>query len=84
MEQNWITSDDILGKDVIDTDGNFLGVVDKLFLNEKPLGVAAISVDKGFLDKGLVLSAEYIERVSKYAVFLKISGFVTKISSPTI
>jgi len=72
MEQNWITSDDILGKDVIDIDGNFLGVVDKLFLTADTITVQAISIDKGFLAKGLVVSKKYIERVSKYAVFLNI------------
>ena len=73
MEQNWITSDDILGKDVIDTNGNFLGVVDKLFLSPELIEVAALSIDKGFLAKGLVVSKKYIERVSKYAVFLNIT-----------
>jgi len=73
MEQNWITSDDILGKDVIDSTGTFLGVVDKLFIANNPLEIAAISIDKGLLEKGLVVSKTYIERVSKYAVFLSIT-----------
>lgn len=73
MEQNWITSDDILGKDVIDTNGTFLGVVDKLFLTPDTVSVQGISIDKGFLEKGLVVSRKYIERVSKYAVFLNIT-----------
>jgi sporulation protein YlmC with PRC-barrel domain len=70
MEQNWITSDDVLGKDVIDAQGELLGVVDKLFLNQDTLEIEAISVDKGFLEKGLVIGRDYLERVSKYAVFL--------------
>jgi sporulation protein YlmC with PRC-barrel domain len=70
MERNWITSDDILGKDVLDAQGELLGVIDKLFLNQDTLDVEAISIDKGFLEKGLVIGRDYIERVEKYAVFL--------------
>ncbi len=73
MEQNWITSDDVLGKDVIDIDGTVIGVVDKLFIDAVTLETEAISIDKGFLEKGLVLGKDYIERVSKFAVFLNIA-----------
>jgi len=68
--QGAITSEDVLGKDVIDSGGVLLGVSDKLYLDPKTLNVLGISVDKGFLRKGFVISTEYIEEVASHAVFL--------------
>lgn len=68
---NFITSDDILGKNVIDPDGNFVGVADKLLIDSVAIEVLGISVDKGFLSNGVVIGKDYIERVTNHAIFLK-------------
>lgn len=69
---NAITSDDVLGKDVIDSEGEFIGVVEMLHLDPDAVEVVGITIDKGFLRKGLVIGKDYIERVAPHAVFLNI------------
>ncbi len=67
-----ITSDDILGKEVIDAEGRFIGVAEKVFIHPNTLDFIGISIDKGFLKKGLSIGKNYIERVATHAVFLNI------------
>ncbi len=67
-----VTSDDLLGKDVIDADGKFIGVAEKVFIHPSTLDFMGIEVDKGFLRRGLSIGKDYIERIAKHAVFLKI------------
>jgi sporulation protein YlmC with PRC-barrel domain len=67
-----ITSEDVLGKDVIDAKGAFLGVTDKLYLNPKSMRITGISIDKGFLKKGFIIGSGYIREISEHAVFLNI------------
>ena len=68
---NVITSDDILGKDIIDSEGTVIGVAEKIFIDSRRLEFIGIEADKGFLQKGLVIGKGYIERVEDYAIFLK-------------
>ncbi len=65
-----ITSEDVLGKDVIDCDGVFIGVSDKFYIDPKSMAILGISVDKGFLRRGFIISVHYIREVSPHAVFL--------------
>jgi len=67
-----INSEDILGKEVIDFDGNFIGVVDKVLIDPKLLDFVGISIDKGLLKKGLTIGKNYINKITTHAVFLKI------------
>ena len=67
-----ITSEDILGKNVIDSNGRFLGVSDKLYIEPKTMLVLGISVDKGFLRKGMIIATSYVREVAKHAIFLNI------------
>lgn len=69
---NTVTSDDVLGKEVIDSEGEFIGVVEMLHLDPNAVEIVGITIDKGFLRKGLVIGKEYIERVAPHAIFLKI------------
>jgi len=69
---NCITSDDILGKEVIDVEGHFVGIVEKVLIDPKNLNFVGIDIDKGLLSKGLSIGKGYIERVTKHAVFLKV------------
>ena len=71
-KNNTITSDEILGKEVIDKRGKFIGVVESVLMDAKKLEFVGISVDKGFLKKGLVIGKGYIESVKEHAIFLKI------------
>ncbi|MDP3882132.1 MAG: PRC-barrel domain-containing protein [Nanoarchaeota archaeon] len=66
------TSDDLLGKDVIDADGSVIGVAEKIFIDPNSLDFIGISVDKGFLKQGLVIGKDYIERVTAHVIFLRI------------
>jgi len=65
-----ITSEDVLGKDVFDSDGVLLGVSDKFYLHPTSLKVLGLSIDKGFLRSGLIISTDHVREVSTHAVFL--------------
>ncbi len=65
-----ITSEDVLGKDVFDSEGVLLGVSDKFYLHPKSLKVLGLSIDKGFLRSGLIISTDHVREVSTHAVFL--------------
>ena len=67
-----LTSDDLLGKAVIDESGLSIGVSEKVLIDKKNLDFVGISVDKGLLNKGLTIGKDYIEKVTPYAIFLKI------------
>src|SRR3989344_1619992 len=67
-----ITSDDILGKEVIDLEGKYIGVVEKILIDPKSLNILGVEVDKGFLKKSLKIGKDYIDYVTEHALFLKI------------
>src|SRR3989338_7108160 len=67
-----VTSEDLLGKEVIDLDGSFIGVVEKVLIDPHKLDFVGISIDKGFLRKGFTLGKGYIDKITPHAVFLKI------------
>src|SRR3989344_1157598 len=67
-----ITSEDILGKDVLDSDGGFIGVAEKLLIDSKFMNFIGISVDKGLIKSGLTIGKNYIDKITTHAIFLKI------------
>jgi len=67
-----ITSEDILGKDVLDLNGDIIGVVDKVLVDPSDFNTLGISIDKGFLRKGLTVGKGYIKTITEHAVILKI------------
>ncbi len=67
-----LTSDDILGKDIIDSEGSFIGIAEKVFIDQVNFDFIGIGIDKGFLKKGLTIGRNYIEKITEYAVFLNI------------
>jgi sporulation protein YlmC with PRC-barrel domain len=67
-----LTSEDLLGKEVIDVDGTFIGVIEKVLLEPSELEFVGISIDKGFLRRGLTVGKNYIDKITEHAVFLKI------------
>ncbi len=69
---DFLTSDDVLGKDVIDLEGDFIGVSESLYIDPKNFDIVGICVDKGFLKKCLVISKGNIKKITPHAIFLKI------------
>ena len=67
-----VTSDDVLGKEVIDADGRFIGITEKVFIHPKELEFMGISVDKGFLKKGLSIASMAINLVCKLKFAVRI------------
>lgn len=69
---NAITSEDVLGKRVIDAAGRFIGVSEKVLIDPNDLTLLGISIDKGVLYKSIVIGKGYVERVTQDAIFLKV------------
>ena len=67
-----ITSEDILGKDVIDAEGAFIGIAEKIFIDQKSMNFIGISIDKGLIRSGLTIGKNYISKIADHAIFLKI------------
>ncbi len=67
-----LTSEDLLGKEVIDFDGTFIGVIEKVLIDPNEMEFVGISIDKGFLKKGLTVGRSYIDKITENAVFLRI------------
>ncbi len=67
-----ITSEDILGKEVIDAEGGFIGVAEKVLIDPESMDFVGISVDKGLVKSGLTVGRDYIDKITDYAIFLKI------------
>jgi len=65
-----ITSDDILGKEAVDTDGEILGVVIKLHIHNKEKYIVGITIDKGFMRPDLFVGIDFIHMFGVDAVFL--------------
>ena len=57
---NIITSDDILGKDVIDSDGEIVGVSMKIHIDNRSRQIIGITIDQGFMKPDLYIGLEYI------------------------
>lgn len=70
--KNCITSEDILGKEVIDSDGKYIGIVEKVLIDPINMDFVGIEIDKGFLRKGISLGKNYIKKITPLAVFLNI------------
>jgi uncharacterized protein YrrD len=68
-----ITSDDILGKEVIDVDGRIIGIAEKIFIDSHKFNLIGIDIDKGVLKKGLTIGKNYIRKITPHAIFLNIS-----------
>ncbi|MGV8142051.1 MAG: PRC-barrel domain-containing protein [Candidatus Pacearchaeota archaeon] len=67
---NALTSEELLGKPVIDSSGKTIGISEKVFIDSKNLNFLGISVDKGVLHKGIIIGKGYIDKVTSHAIFL--------------
>lgn len=62
--------EDILGKDIYDQMGAYVGVTNNVYISPENMELLALAVDKGFVSKGMVLGTGYIREVRKHAIFL--------------
>lgn len=70
MKHDVITSDDILGKDVIDTDGQVLGIAQQLRIDKRSKKIQGLMVDQGFMKADLFIGLEFIQNFGVDSVFL--------------
>lgn len=76
-----ITSDDILGKDVVDPHGDTVGIVQQLRIDKETKKIVAVLVDQGFLKSDLYVGLDYVENFGIDSVFInrlpvpKLRGF---------
>ena len=66
-----ITSDDILGKDAIDTEGQIIGVVQQLRIDKHSKKIVGILIDQGFMKPDLFVGIDAIKNFGVDSVFLK-------------
>lgn len=71
--QNIITSDDILGKDVIDSDGEIVGVSTKIHIDNKNQQIIGLTIDQGFMKPDLYIGLEYIRTFGVDSILLNTS-----------
>ena len=65
-----ITSDDILGKDAVDPDGEVLGVITKMHIDKGNKKIVGITIDMGFMKPDLFIGLNYIKNFGIDSVFL--------------
>ena len=65
-----ITSDDILGREAIDPEGEYLGIVMKLHIDRHRKELIGITIDQGFMKPDLFVGLEYIARFGVDAVLI--------------
>ncbi|MBW2996549.1 PRC-barrel domain-containing protein [Candidatus Woesearchaeota archaeon] len=70
MAKQTITSDDILGKDALDPDGEVLGVITKLHVDKINKKIVGITIDMGFMKPDLFIGLNYIKNFGVDSVFL--------------
>ena len=69
-EKSVITSDDILGKDVIDIEGNSIGIVTIMHIDKKTKSIVGVSVDTGFMKPQVFVGIDLIKNFGIDAVYI--------------
>lgn len=72
MINNFTTSDEILGKDVLDINGRVLGIVQKMHIDRRLKKIVGVTVDEGFMKPQLYVGVENIKFFGLDAVILNI------------
>jgi sporulation protein YlmC with PRC-barrel domain len=65
-----ITSDDILGKEAVDSEGEILGVVVKLHIDKTSKQLVGLTIDQGFMKPDLYVGINNIKQFGVDAVLL--------------
>jgi len=68
-----ITSDDILGKDVVDIDGEIIGVVQQLQIDKHSKQIVGLLVDQGFMKPDLFVGYKFVKNLGVDTIFLNTS-----------
>lgn len=68
----YITTDDILGKEVVASDGDIIGIVQKLHIDATTKTITGITVDEGFMKPDLFIGLKYIKQFGIDSLFLSI------------
>ena len=65
-----ITSDDVLGKEAVDPEGQILGIVMKIHIDKDSKMMVGITIDQGFMKPDLFIGMKYIKNFGIDTVFL--------------
>lgn len=65
-----ITSDDILGREAVDPEGEILGVVMKLHIEKDMKKIVGLTIDQGFMKPDIFIGINYVKNFGVDAVFL--------------
>ncbi|MFT4326202.1 MAG: PRC-barrel domain-containing protein [Candidatus Woesearchaeota archaeon] len=65
-----ITSDDILGKEVVDSKGYVLGIVQKIHIDKHTHVITGITIDEGFMKPDLFVGLDFVKNFGIDAIFL--------------
>jgi len=68
-----ITSDDILGKDVIDSEGEAIGVSTKIHIDNRKQTIIGLTIDQGFMKPELYVGLEYVKKFGVDSILLNTS-----------
>lgn len=71
FNKNIITSDDILGKDAVDPEGEIIGVVQKLHIDKEDKNIVGITIDEGFMKPDLFVGIDLIRTFGVDSILLK-------------
>ncbi|MCF7862003.1 PRC-barrel domain-containing protein [Candidatus Woesearchaeota archaeon] len=66
-----ITSDDILGKDVIDSKGNNVGMVTQMHIDKTTKSIIGISIDSGFMKPFVYIGIDHIINFGIDSVYIQ-------------
>jgi sporulation protein YlmC with PRC-barrel domain len=66
-----ITSDDILGKDVIDSKGNNVGMVTQMHIDKTTKSIIGISIDSGFMKPFFYIGIDHVINFGVDSVYIQ-------------
>ena len=73
MKNDFITTDDILGKDVVDKDGEVIGIVQQIHIDKETKSITGITVDEGFMKPDLFVGVNNIKLFGIDSVMLNMT-----------
>ena len=71
-----ITSDDILGKDAVDKEGEIIGTIQQLHIDKRTKEITGITIDGGFMKPDIFVGIKQIKNFGIDSVFLRISPYL--------
>lgn len=65
-----ITSDQILGKEVVNSEGDIIGIVERLHIHKTQKQIIGLTIDEGFMKPNLFIGIENIKLFGVDTIFL--------------